>query len=165
MLFRSSTSNLDVSLHGGIPAGRPLDGKKNKVFSQLWATFTYLAKEGALGGASTSQRTLYGFKGGMINFLIWTLPSPTQPFALKYDDSGICDVTSMVSKGYSIFLGQQMMLPHMMQISQYDKRLLTMLHTLEKLWKFSMGNTFQKEVDLHLQIGRASCRERVSSPV
>ena len=45
---------LDVSLHGGIPLGRPPDWKKNKVFSQLWEAFTYLAKEGALGEASTT---------------------------------------------------------------------------------------------------------------
>ena len=38
-----STSDLDVSLHGGIPPGRPPDGKKNKVFSQPCATVTYLA--------------------------------------------------------------------------------------------------------------------------
>ena len=42
---------LDVSLHGGIPPGRPPDGRKTKVFSQLWAAISYLAKEGALGEA------------------------------------------------------------------------------------------------------------------
>ena len=103
-----------------------------------------------MGGASIAQRTFGGFKGGMSNFLIWTFPSPTQIFVLKYDDLGICDDTSMGSKGYSIFLGQQMMLPHMRHISEYDKRLLTPLHALEKLWKFWMGNTFQEEVDLHV---------------
>ena len=78
---------LDVSLHGGIPPGRPPDWKKNKVFSQLWETFTYLAKEGALGEASTVQRILYGFKGEVGNFLKWTFLSPTQPFVLEKEDS------------------------------------------------------------------------------
>ena len=77
---------LNVSLHGGIPPRRPPDWKMNKVFSQHGATLIYLAREGALGGAITAQRTLHGFKGGVRNLLIWTLLSPTQPFALK-DDS------------------------------------------------------------------------------
>ena len=51
---------LDVSLHGGIPPGRPPDWRKAKVFSQLWESYTYLAKEGALGEASTTKRN--GFK-------------------------------------------------------------------------------------------------------
>ena len=43
-----------------------------------------------------------------------------------------------------------MILLHMRNISKYDKRLLTLLHALEKIWKFWMGNTFQDEVDLHI---------------
>ena len=43
---------LDVSLHGGIPPGRPPYGRKTKVFSQLWVAYDYLAKEGALGETS-----------------------------------------------------------------------------------------------------------------
>ena len=67
----------DVSLHGGIPPGRPPNWKVNKEFSQHGATLTYLAREGALGGASTTKRTFDGFKGEASNFLIWTLLSPT----------------------------------------------------------------------------------------
>ena len=43
-----------------------------------------------------------------------------------------------------------MRLPHMRKVSEYDKRLLTLLYALAKLWKFWMGNTFQEEVDLHV---------------
>ena len=43
-----------------------------------------------------------------------------------------------------------MILPHMRNFPEYDKRLLTLLHALAKLWKFGMGNTFQDEVDLHV---------------
>ena len=99
-----SNFDLDVSLHGGIPLGRPPDRKKLNYFSQHGATLKYLAKEGALGGASTSLRTFDGFKGGMRNFMIWTFPSPTQLFALKDDDLGIYDDMSMVSNGHSIAL-------------------------------------------------------------
>ena len=38
----------------------------------------------------------------------------------------------------------------MRHISEYDKRLLTLLYALAKLWEFWMGNTFQEEVDLHV---------------
>ena len=92
------TLGLDVSLHGGIPPGRPPDWKMNKVLSQYIATLTYLAKEGALGGASTALRTFDGFQGGVSNFLIWTLLSPTQLFALEKDDLEIYDSIIMVSK-------------------------------------------------------------------
>ena len=78
-----------------------------------------MAKEGALGGASTAQRTFDGFKGGMRKFLIWTLPSPTHLFVLTDDDSGIYDDTNMVSKGYLITLEKKMILPHMRNISKY----------------------------------------------
>ena len=43
-----------------------------------------------------------------------------------------------------------MILPHMRKISEYDKKLLTLLHALAKLCKFWMGNNFQEEVDLHV---------------
>ena len=140
---------LDVSLHGDIPPGRPPDWKMIKEFSQHGASLIYLAKEGALGGANTLRRTFDVFKGRMSNFLIWTLPSPTHLFALKDEDSEICDVTSMVSKGYSIAFKQQMILPHMRKISEYDKRLLTLLQALEKLWNWRI-DTFQEEVDFHV---------------
>ena len=141
---------LDVSLHGGIPPGRPPDWKMKKEFSQNGAALIYLDKEGALGGYSTTQRTFDGFKGGMRKFMIRTLPSPTQLFALKDDDSGIYEGTSMVSKGYSNALEQQMILPHMRKVYEYGKRLLTLLYALTKLWNFWMGNTFQEDVDLHV---------------
>ena len=40
--------------------------------------------------------------------------------------------------------------PHMRHISEYDKRLVTLLHALAKIWKFWMENTFQEEIDLHV---------------
>ena len=55
---------LDVSLHGGIPPGRLPDWNMVKEFSQHGATLIYLAKEGALGGATTVQRTFDGSKEG-----------------------------------------------------------------------------------------------------
>ena len=96
--------------------------------------------EGSLGGARTVQRTFDGFKGGMRNFLIWTLLSPTQLFVLKNDDSKIYDDMSMVSKDHSKALEKKMILPLMRKIYEYDKRLLTLFYALAKLWKFWMGN-------------------------
>ena len=40
--------SLDVSLHGGIPPGRPTDWEINKYLSQHDAALIYLAHEGAL---------------------------------------------------------------------------------------------------------------------
>ena len=113
-----STSDFDVSLHGGIPPGRPPDWKTIKDICQHGAPFIELAKEGAFQGASIVQRTFDGFKGGVINFLVWSLPSPTQLFVLKDDDLEIYDDMSMVSKGYSIYSEQQMILPDMMILNK-----------------------------------------------
>ena len=55
-LHPHSSLCLDTSLQGDPPLGAPLDRRKSKVFFQLWATYAYLAKEGALGEASTAQR-------------------------------------------------------------------------------------------------------------
>ena len=52
-LHPHSTLCLDTSLQGGNLPGAPLDRSKSKVFSKLWAKYAYLAKEGALGEAST----------------------------------------------------------------------------------------------------------------
>ena len=52
-LHPHSTLCLDTSLQGGILPGAPLYRRKSKVFSQLREAYTYLAKEGALGEAST----------------------------------------------------------------------------------------------------------------
>ena len=121
-----STSYFDVSLHGGIPPRRPPDWKMNKEFSQHGATLIHLASEEALGRASTVQRTFDGFKGEVSNFImISTLPSPTQLFALKVNDSEIYDDMSMVSKGHSIALEQKNILLYIMNISEYDKRVVT----------------------------------------
>ena len=116
-----------------------------------------------MGESSTSQGTFYGFKGGMRNFLILSFPSPTRLFVLKYYDSKICDGISMVLKGYSIALEQQMILPHMRNISKYDKRLITLLHALDKLWKFWRRDSFQEEVDFHVLqycLGQDQLQER-----
>ena len=43
-----------------------------------------------------------------------------------------------------------MILPHMRNISEYDKRISTLLHTRAKLRKFWKEKTFQWEVDFHL---------------
>ena len=40
-----------------------------------------------------------------------------------------------------------MILLHMREIYEYDKRLLTFLYALEKLYKFWMGHTFKVEDD------------------
>ena len=74
------------------------------MFSQLWAKFSYLAKEGALGEDSTVQRIFYGFKGEVRNFLKLTLLSSTYLFVLEKENSEICVDMSMVSKGHSIAL-------------------------------------------------------------
>ena len=50
--------SLDVSLHGGIPPGRPLNWEINKELSQNYASLIYLAYEGALRGHDTILRVL-----------------------------------------------------------------------------------------------------------
>ena len=60
----------DVLLHGGIPLGIPPDLKMIKEFSQHGASLIDLAKEGALGGASTTLRNFDGFQRGVSNSLI-----------------------------------------------------------------------------------------------
>ena len=52
-------------------------------------------------------------------------------------------------------------LQHIRNISEYDKRLFTLLHAMEKQWNFSMGNAFQEEVDLHVLqsvLGKINCK-------
>ena len=93
-----SSDLLDVSLHGGIPPGRPPDWKKNKVFPQLCVAVTYLAKEGALRGAITTLRSIDGFQGELRNFLKLALLSSTHLFALEKKNSKICVNMSMVSR-------------------------------------------------------------------
>ena len=51
-LHIQSTSDFDVPLHGGIPPRRPPNWKMNKNFSQHGVAFIYLAREGALRGAT-----------------------------------------------------------------------------------------------------------------
>ena len=77
--FIQSTSDLDASLHGCIPPGRPPDGKKNKVFSQPCAAVTYLA--------TTVLRSIDGFQGGLNNFLKLILLFLTHLFALEKKNS------------------------------------------------------------------------------
>ena len=132
-----------------LPPRRYLDWKMNKVFYELSAAWAYLAKEGALGEANRALSTFDGFQGEVSNFLIWTLPSPTQLFALIFF-SKIYDDMIMVSNGHSIALEQKMILPHIRNNFEYDKRLLTLLHAWAKLWNFLRKDTFQKEVDFHV---------------
>ena len=100
-----STSDLEVSLHGGISRGRPPDEKKNKVFSQLCASMTKLAKEGALKGATTTLRSIDRFQGEMNNFWKFILLFLTHLFALIKKKSEVYDDISIMSKGHSIDLG------------------------------------------------------------
>ena len=95
---------VDVSLHGGIPPGRPSYWRKTKVFSQLCEAVTYLAKEGALRGATTVLRIIDGFQEELSNFLKLTLLSSTHLLALEKKNSEICVDMSLVSKGNSIAL-------------------------------------------------------------
>ena len=109
---------------------------------------TYLAKEGALGEASTVLRTIDGFQGEMINSMSWKKPCPTHLSALE-NDSEIYDDISMMSNGHSIVFGQKMISLHTRNISEYDKRIPKFLYAWAKLWKFWKKETFQKEVDFH----------------
>ena len=103
------------------------------MFSQLCVVVTYLDKEGALRGATTTLRTNDGFQGELSNFLKLTLLSSTQLFALEKENSKICVDISMVSKGHSIALEQQKILLYIMKISEYKKRVLPLLYAWEKL--------------------------------
>ena len=130
---------LDVSLHGGIPPGRPPDWKKAKVFSQLYVAATYLSKEGTLRGATTSLRTI---DGELSNFLKLTLLTSIHLFVLERRDSEICIDMSMVLEGHSIALEQQKILQYMMKIYEYNKKVFPSLYTREKLWEFWRRRTF-----------------------
>ena len=104
-LHPHSTLCLDTSLQGGILLGEPLDGRKSKVFSQIWASYAYLAKEGALGEASTAQRISHEFRREMRNFLKGALLSSTQLSALREERSEVYDGMGMEIHGNSITLG------------------------------------------------------------
>ena len=43
-----------------------------------------------------------------------------------------------------------MILPHIKNIFEYDKRLLTLLYALAKLWKFWRRDTFHELVELYV---------------
>ena len=61
------------------------------MFSQLWSAYAYLAKEGALGEASTVQKISHEFRREMRNFLKGALLTPTQIFVLGEEKSEIYD--------------------------------------------------------------------------
>ena len=65
----------------------PLDWRKNKVFSQLWVAFAYLAKEGALGEVRTVQRISHEFRREVRNFLKGALLSSTQLSELRKEEA------------------------------------------------------------------------------
>ena len=94
-LHSHPTLCLDASLQGGISAGRPPDWRETKFFSQLYATTTYLFKEGTLEGAITALKIINGRLG---KFLKLTLFSSIHLFALEGIDSEICADMSIVSK-------------------------------------------------------------------
>ena len=52
---------------------------------------------------------------------------------------------SIVSKGYSIALGQQRIVQYIMKISEHNKKIISFLYAGEKLWKFLRKRTFQGE--------------------
>ena len=103
---------LYISLHGGIPPGRPLDWKEAKVLSQLYVAENYFSKEGTLRGATTVLRII---DGELSNFLKLTFLSSIHLFSLERRDSEIYVDMSMVSKGHSIALEQQNILQYMMK--------------------------------------------------
>ena len=78
------------------------------MLSHLWDAHAYLAKEGALGEASTAQRISHEFRREMRNFLKGALLTPTQISTLRQEKSEIYDGMSMRAHGKSIALGQPM---------------------------------------------------------
>ena len=75
------------------------------MLSQLWETYAYLAKEGALGEANIVQIISHEFRREMSSFLKGTLLTPTQKFVLRKENSKIYDGMSMRTHGNSIYLG------------------------------------------------------------
>ena len=53
-LHLDPTLCLDASFKGGTISGVPLNRRSSKVFSELWESYAYFAKEGALGLVSTT---------------------------------------------------------------------------------------------------------------
>ena len=120
----------------------PLYWRKTKVFSQLCVAFAYLAKEGALGEASTAQRISHEFKREVKNFLKGALLSPTQLSTLRKEESEVCDGIDMGTHGNSISLGKPMVSSFTKDISEHDKRMLTLFHAWEKLRKYWKTRNF-----------------------
>ena len=89
------------------------------MFSQLYAAATYLFIEGTLEGATIALKTIDGRLG---KFLKLTLLSSINLFALEGIDSEICADMSIVSRGYSLALGQQRILQYIMKISEHNKK-------------------------------------------
>ena len=75
------------------------------MFSQLWAAFSYLANEGALGEASTTQRIFHEFRKEVSNFLNRTLLSSIHSSVLRNGRSEIYDGMDMRIHGKTISLG------------------------------------------------------------
>ena len=150
--FMQSTSDLDVSLHGEISQGRPPDEKKNKVFSQLCASMTKLAEKGALKGATTTLRSIDRFQGELNNFLKFILLFLTHIFALIKKKSNKYDDISMVSKGHSIYLGQQMISLHKnkedegMATSFHNSTTLSLLRSLDSYWESQLLVEYSKKL-------------------
>ena len=141
------TLDHDVLLFGDILPRRPPDWKLVKELSQHGTPLTNLAKRKALYGTNTAQRPFDRLKDEMNIFFISMLPNFTKPFALKCDASGVDDGSSMVQEGYYVAFESQKILPHWKESSIYGKVLLVFIHTLTKIKKNWMGNSFQVKID------------------
>ena len=120
------------------------------MFSQLWVAYSYLAKEGALGEVSTTQRISHEFRREMSSFLKWALLTPTQKSTLRKEKSVIYDGMSMRAHGNSISLGKPMISSFTKKISEDRKGILTFLYEWAKRRKFWKTRTFRGEVDFHM---------------
>ena len=98
-LHLDPTLCLDASLKGGTILRVPLNRRRSKFFSQLWAAYAYLAKEGALGIVSTVQRVSHEFNREVRSIFSGPLTSPTFLSALGFAKSDIYSVLSMRTHG------------------------------------------------------------------
>ena len=143
-----STLDIDVSLHGGIPPGRPPDWKMIKEFSQHVAPFIYPRGVGTMGGHCTTQRVLGRLKEEGDILPTSSLPTLTPNIVLREDATGMEDGTTMVQGNYSLTLEAQKMFSLEEKYSTHGRAWWPLMHALSKLRIFWIGDSFPWNTNL-----------------
>ena len=146
--YMQSTLDIDVSLHGGIPPGRPPDQELMRNVSQHAAPLMDPGGVGTLEGHSTSQRVLGRLKEEGEILPLSSLPTLTPHLALREDATGIEDDTIIVQGDYSLTVEAQKMFSFGEKYSTHGIGGWPLMHALAKLGKFLIGDNFSWKTNL-----------------